>query len=456
MAQDTHQSIDDAFASMMVTLRDEPDIMEIIDDKMKESVETVTGLELANIDIRKVRELVEIEEFDPKYNVLNADVRNEFKNEFIYPSTYLFSQPVNTTNTIEGFISNVKFHESELILKVEPDENVIVYRCNYGYKKYPLYIEPIKIKKTNRGRKKKEKKKKDRKKQGSGEDFNSQISFFIRDPNVTILPGEVIPSDIKKYKFKLFRTGPIQLPGVRKEDIDDVVTCAKMMVKIINDCLHPEENNPTRISNIININPVMKNYRFIVKLPVDHIIDLSNLLKILTDEQNLLPNQSNIDEDDPLADRPVHPAIFMLKYTDQDPKLSIKFHTPINFDPDKKTRVNIFMRGKINILGAFSTETTRDICDYLHWIFETFYDDLIVPEGLISDSTFDPINDLTDNVFISDADAKNIFTEFCEWVDMKDIPMVTSEEVTEILSLAERYYDEQVEIAMKYVADLTL
>jgi len=440
------QSINDAFASMMDILNDPNNLNDDYDEDMKVATETIAKLELSEITARPIRETVEIEEFDSKYNVLNLEVRNAFKTESIYHSTYLFSQPINTTNTMEGFVSNVSFHEQDLILKVLPDENVVIYHCNYGRKQYEGYSEPVKVKKTNRGRKKKEKKRKDRKKQGTGEDFNSQLSFLIRDPKLLIAPGELVPSDTKIYKFKLFRTGQIQLPGVRRDEIDDVVKCTKLMVEIINEHLHPDEINPARISNIINVNPVMKNYRFIIKVPMEHIIDLAELLRILTEEQNVINDLTNITED---TDRPEHPSIFMLKYTDQDPKLSIKFDTPIYQNPDKKTRVNIFRRGKINILGAFDTTTTSNICEYIHWIFETYYDNLIVREG----SSIKEIITV-DNILISSEEANQTFKEMMEWVDIKYIPYISIEEANEAIDLAKKYYDDRVNEALEYVDSL--
>jgi hypothetical protein len=126
------------------------------------------------------KELIEVRPFNEDTNILNDYVLNRFLNEVIYQETNIFTELTNSTNTLGGFISNVSFLEEELIKEVVPDQDIVLYRCNFGRHRYHDYLEKIIVKKTNRGRKKKEKKKKPRKKQGDGTDFNSQISLYVR------------------------------------------------------------------------------------------------------------------------------------------------------------------------------------------------------------------------------------------------------------------------------------
>ena len=74
------------------------------------------------------------------------------------------------------------------------------------------------------------------------------------------------------------------------------------------------------------------------------------------------------------------PKIFSIKYSRQETKLSINYLTPIAKKPKKNTKVNIFRRGKINILGAFEAAATSRICEQLHMLFETHYSSLVVFE----------------------------------------------------------------------------
>src|SRR5690606_36423512 len=143
-----------------------------------------------------------------------------------------------------------------------------------------------------------------------------------------------VPSNSKISKFKIFRTGEIQLPGVKPHLIQDVVIRSQCIAKMMDLYLAPRAKVTLK-----RINPVMKNYKFTVKLPLGALIDLTTLKRSLKQIQ------------------PVNaPKIFDVKYTREDTKLSIKFNTPVHKKAKKCTRVNIFMRGKVNILGASDVE----------------------------------------------------------------------------------------------------
>lgn len=389
-------------------------------------------------------ELVEVIEFDTENNVLNPTIREAFKTECVFEETEIFTRPISTTNTMEGFLSNVSFHERDIIEELIPDQDMVLYRCNYGKVKYPGYTEPVKQRKTNRGRKKKEKKKKLRKKQGDGGDFNSQTTFVVRSTLTPEPINEIIPVGTKVYKFKVFRTGKLQLPGVHPLLIDDVVACTKKIANILNFHLHPGEINPTRITNVININPVMKNYKFAVKLPPGHIIDMEVLKGILQKSRmNQFAEVPNRDD----TFEPDHPNIFMLKYTRQETKLSIKFATPIFKKPKKRTRINIFMRGKINILGAFHAAVTRQICEYLHWIFETEYDTLVVPEG--SAQRIPTLPRWNENIEqLTEEDSTILVQKYINW--LPPLPVMTTSDFSEVMEFVDTTHKKIIDDAMLY------
>lgn len=391
------------------------------------------------------QELVEIIEFDEKNNVLNSEVRESFKNENIYDETWIFTKPISTTNTVEGYLSNVSFHERDLIPELIPDENIVIYRCNYGKHIYPGYTEPVKVKKTNRGRKKKEKKKKLRKKQGNGNDFSSQTTFIVRSRTEKLNWVENIGKvryGAKVYKFKIFRTGKIQLPGVHPHSIEDVIECTKDVVGSLNFYLHPGEQNHTKLTRIININPVMKNYKFVIKMPEGHIIDQNVLKKIIAAEQ--------IAQWRPKTQitKPEHPPIFMIKYTRQDTKLSIKFTTPIFKKPKKKTRVNIFMRGKINILGGFDAGVSRQICEYLHWLIECNYDKIIVPECCVYEIPW------VENISVTDEEVVAMKRDFENINLYATLPSMTDLEYNQVMKFIDDSYQEKINSANEYLRDL--
>jgi TATA-box binding protein (TBP) (component of TFIID and TFIIIB) len=343
-------------------------------------------------------------------------------------------------------LSNVHFHEQELIHELEPDEDIVMLRCNYGCTKYPEYHEPVKLKKTNRGRKKKEKKKKIRRKQGDGGSFNSQITFVVRSSK----------DSSKVYKFKVFRTGKLQLPGVKSDVIDDVIECTHKIARMLNWHLHMLDDNPVRQTAVINLNPVMKNYKFKVKIPEGSIIDLAELKKLLTSDSRGVLGRTLIDGnevfDDKVKNKPVCPKIFMIKYNRQDTKLSIKFLTGIYKKPNKKTRINIFMRGKINILGAFNAHITRQICEYLHWIFKTF-PEIIVTEGVSKGSI--PVPTWTPNIAsISDDEFDSIIAEYNSL--MIPLPTITDQEFASTIEYIITSYTEMRDIANIYAASILL
>lgn len=360
-------------------------------------------------------------------NMLNADARSKFTDERVYYETYLFSSPINTTNTTSGHVSNVDFMEEELIQHVSPDENIVVYRCNYGKEVYVGYTEPVIIKKTNRGRKKKEKKKKPRKKQGNGTDFNSQMTFIVKS-TMYETPDGVVPSDTPVYKIKVFRNGKIQLPGMSRDAVDDAVACTYLVQDELNRLLH----DGREVSKITYLNPVMKNYRIRIKLDQlglngVAIVSLSMLKTLLTQYRER-----------PHEEEPPHPAIFDIKYDEGETKLSIKFSTPIPNKPKKKTRVNLMTRGKINILGAFDAAVTFQICDYLHWMFEEHFDKLIIVEGGTARRECDLVEPHEDNISL------------CDYIPPAPVDFDISDILYELTCAEEA----QAELANQYVNEL--
>lgn len=411
--------MDNAFERLIDLLND--DTIELLEAETAQLEIDIRQMEPPEmiVDVRPVPVL----EYDEDYNVLGLINRELFKNETAFSDLPLFTDPISTTNTMEGYLSNVSFHERDLIDELMPDENIVVYRCNYGKMQYELYTEPVRLRKTNRGRKKKEKKKKLRKKQGSGIDFNSQITFVVRSELVEVVDG-IVPADSKVYKFKIFRTGKLQLPGVHQRLIDDVIVGVEKIARVLNFHLHTGEKDPAKLTQIVNINPVMKNYKFMLKIPSGKILDMEELKNILKNEKAL-----------PTCE---HPGIFMVKYTRQDTKLSIKFATPIYKKPKKMTRINIFMRGKINVLGAFDINTTREICEYLHKIFIENYDLLVVSEGF---ADYEPVQDWEQNIADpTDEEVAMLLAKWDSW--LPPLPEFTAAECVEMLEFIDICYNE--------------
>lgn len=371
---DITDSMNDAVQNVLAGLYDDSSSDD--DDNVDPTealIELVRGIEVPEPTNPKIpTATISVKEFDPSANMLDPEVRAALALERIFEETDIFTEPMSTTNTMAGYLANVALHERELIGEVIPDDRIIEYSCNYGRVTYPGYIPPPR----SIGARKKKSNKKPRKKQGDGSSFNSQITCVVRSHTTPTpvfdadLGYSIIPTDTPVYKIKVFRTGVVQLPGALTHLIGDVIDCVGNVVQALNFHLHTGEEDETKRIHAINTNPVMKNYKFAIKMPEDHILDVGLLKRLLLTNARG-PRLDNMDR----------PRVFDVNYTRQNTKLSVQFSTPIPRKAKKRTCVNVFMRGRINILGAFDVATTRKICEYLHELFAEYYEDLVVPEG---------------------------------------------------------------------------
>lgn len=351
----------------------------------------------------------------------------------------ILSRPILATATISGVMDNVDIDEHNIDI-FEPTDRVVVIESNFGRKEHPSYKDYVnanKQKKSTRGRKPKPKKpKKERKKQGSGKCFNSQVTFIV----LSDIPDKTSPSGFKEYKFKVFRKNKQSLPGGNPENFYDVLTANYDLMDVLNTAFHPEETDPMKKVHLKSLCVEMKNYKFFLKMKKGEIIDLNLLKKIFLIEKihrtteffneeitkttkradgtkvtkvyknlkcickerncNDCYNQSllagiNFDVSELDPNIPDHPPIFDVGYTSEDSELFVRFSTPTVAKPDKTVRVNIFpgsdipndyseyiepgqYGGKINILGGLHEEDTIQIYEYLSYIFDKYYDQLII------------------------------------------------------------------------------
>jgi hypothetical protein len=264
-----------------------------------------------------------------------------------------FNDLTLSTITVESKISNIKFKESDLILKLgltDKIPEIIKIGCNYGEYISDKYIElTTSVKKSNRGRKKKNKPVSTRKVQGNGKYFNSQITFTILDPN----------SDNNKfYHLKLYTNGTIQITYVCYEDITLIQPIIDLVIKII----LPIESIKIDLSEdikIIYLKSIMRNYKFNI-IPENTFIDLNKLKLILLQFKEYQSSQSTnkfqnkIEYDNNLL---LSLEIGLIKCNfEKYTGIIVKFKTPIEDKPNKLTTVKIFSSGKINIDGGNTYE----------------------------------------------------------------------------------------------------
>jgi hypothetical protein len=323
-------------------------------DYVQAAIEAVSAIEIEPIS-ELVAETASSYQFDPETNIIDSVARERFRDDQIMAENDKFTEVVSTTNTMEGFIENVSFVESEIMGLFTADCNIVRIKSNHGDSIYPGYNPNATLRKTNRGRKKREKPRKPRKCQGSGKEFNSQITFMVRSAFSPLEPDGTVPADAKIYKFKVFRNGRIQLPGAQRHMADDVVNCAMQISDMLNRHLHAGEVDCRRLANLVNLRSVMTNYKFRLKLEEDCIIDLEELADALEAHKA----------------SGAEPKIHLINFARDESKVSAKFYKPESQNGKKTTHVNIFMKGKINILGALGSAGTRAICQYLYTLFSS-------------------------------------------------------------------------------------
>lgn len=332
-------------------------------------------------------------------NILDDEVIEEFLMPISDECNSLLTPLETTTITLGGEIEGVTFMEEDLIKQIVATESCWHIKCNYGEVSHPSYYEFLERKarslpvKGKRGRKKKERKKKERKVQGNGSCFNSQVGFHLPTND-----------GLDQWKIKVFRNGVIQTPGAKPENLREVIQKCFDILPVLAPALGVD---PVPELEIHKLNPFMKNYKCEVIKKDEQYLDLFALKYILTyvkltdegkiitdaDVPGMIPNSfqyTPIDDILPKFDHLLidgypnfmpHPMIFDIKYTREDSKLCVKFLTPIHGKAQKMVRVNFFMKGKMNILGAYEELFTRQIYEFFIDIFEKFRKELIVAMG---------------------------------------------------------------------------
>lgn len=293
-------------------------------------------------------------------NILDLDVREAFIQDVksVGYSAEWFTKPQVPTVTLDGTSSGILFHEEHLISELEATPRVIMFTCNFGKVIYPGYVPPTPAKK----RKKKVARR--RKVQGDGSSFNSQISCFVcrldytqpwtdADGNVhqpEMTPDGlyyVIPTNAPRFEYKIFRNGRLQLPGATLTTFDEGIAGAKIIQKIVWEAIGNRLVEPI----VTSMASVMINFKFQVKLRHRYIIDLKALSMVLMRE---------------CKRKTYGVSVNLVKYSRQKPNLSAEI---IVDGIPGVTRTNIYLRGRVNIIGVKIPSVASRIFDFLHMIF---------------------------------------------------------------------------------------
>ncbi len=262
-----------------------------------------------------------------------------------------------TTQTIGGNIANVSFMEAELITRVVADDIILSIASNFGKVIHPGYTPPVKP--VGKSQQRQQKKKAARKQQGNGTQMSSQISFAVRADGVCDPPRVYpaidgitqFPSNTPIFKIKVFRTGYTQIPGANPRNIDGVVAALAYVVEYLARYLRPQY--PIRV---ININPIMYNYKFEIRIPPGHIFDV----RALSHHAIALHTGPDI----------------LVENTSSGAKISLQFVKLVRAKEFTSTFA-IFRSGKCNIQGGVNTEQIKSACEYLIEVLRARYDDIM-------------------------------------------------------------------------------
>lgn len=328
----------------------------------------------------------------------------EFTSPLYTGETYgVVTLPTATTCTLNGNLSGVRFHEKDLIEKVQLNDSIAMLVCNFGKKVQPWYEEVLKqrpkrkpVLKSTNGH--------PRKIQGSGECFNSQITFITAH------------NDRKHFfKVKVFRTGFLQIPGSRPE----LVGYSFEAIGIVLDELARALTIPRDTVKLEKLYLVMKDYKLHAPMFRDQSLDLYALKTIfgiikLRQISPTLPDEDIVSNIETIVGCPktlkykqlAHsilertaklpspdslPIITDLRYNFYENKFSATFSTPIPDDPNKHIRLVIFPDGyldktdqskgygcKVDILGAIDRISTLSIYMALMTILRDFRDLVVI------------------------------------------------------------------------------
>lgn len=197
------------------------------------------------------------------YSQMNEKLK-EYENDPL-----ILTELEHSTSTVVAKFDNVSFNEKNLV-NIYCIYPIVKIDSNYFHRRLAGYNADIKVKTTNRGRKKKIKPEKSRKCQGDGSCFNSCTQFTIEGKFKRPITDQKSKKDVvikktsygvevvkKGYKIKLFRNGKISIPGVLSEDMSDVLVPLRKLEEYLQDIFGRDDI-------VMKSSPysVKKNYKF--------------------------------------------------------------------------------------------------------------------------------------------------------------------------------------------------
>ena len=315
--------------------------------------------------------------------------------------------------TYEAVIGNINKTHEVLIGMLEPRGPVKALNCNFGHKVQPGFERFEKKPKPPapppealpRGRLGGHNGRlapavvRVRKPQGDATCFNSALE-------VTVIPGpeDGMPLAVrdyfvgkpdKHYALKSFpTTGKTQVPGVVCAGLEDGAYIARLWAKFLTEAGVAED--PALPITVIEERPIMLNFKYflyrrservILNLSeiADHLEAAKAAAKLAERVETMEPDAADRAEAGMRADNPAAFKLYLngggglpfpvreIKHVQDGQNISFKFVSLAG----KKVRVNVFFRGKVNILGAADFETPREIHAYLSGLVHDRWDDFV-------------------------------------------------------------------------------
>ena len=149
----------------------------------------------------------------------------------------LFSELIPSTLTAQGEIHGIIFMEEDLIkvLKI-PEQSIMKITCNYGSIVHPDYVIHDKVlmarKAEQKAKKEKDPERTKRRMQGDGSCFSSQITFYVKHPDIVCKPQVEV---VKKSKRGRKQKNPSTVNQTVNQDVNQTTnqTESKTEVKSI-------------------------------------------------------------------------------------------------------------------------------------------------------------------------------------------------------------------------------
>ena len=286
------------------------------------------------------------------------------------PQTPPFSPLTMFVCTYVARLSNIACTHEELIEILQPSGDIKALNCNYGHKAQAGFEHFMKSPKQapaiGRGRRDGRPAPvvvRQRKPQGDGTCFNSALEAIIQPGSDGLPPAmvEYLGQHPKKhYAIKSFpTTGQTQVPGTVCSNLEDGHFIVRLWAQYLTDS--GVATDPSKPIGVVSEHPIMLNFKYFLYRNSDRIIlNLPAIIEHLEAAKAGGAIAAGV--------RPPMP-IREIKHVQDGQNISFKFMTPSG----KKIRVNMFYRGKVNILGAADFERPREIYRYLsdliteHW-----------------------------------------------------------------------------------------